>query len=75
VFARTERAKSHLVGSPYLLYRAMKQQAWFWYGLQGFEEVKSEPLRAAKVFERLGAAGDLEDCERLLRAIDSEQNE
>ena len=73
--AHIERAKSHTVNHPYHLGRAMDLQAWFWYNQRRFEEAKSEALRAAEVFKKLGATRDLEDCERLLRDIDSEQSE
>jgi len=70
--AHTEHAKSHAVNNPYLLGRAMKQQAWFWYALQRLEEARSEALRASDVFERVGATQDLEDCKELLREIGNE---
>ena len=70
--AHTERAKSHVVDNPQLTGRAMKQQAWFLFGLQRVEEAKSEALRAAEVFKKIGATQDLEDCEELLREIENE---
>ena len=70
-----ERAKSQTVDRPYLLAFAMHQQALFWYGERRFEEAKSEDLRAAEIFEMLGAEGDLVHCEHLLRKIDSERDE
>ena len=68
--ASVERAKSHCINDPYSLGRAMELQARFWYGQGKFEEAKSEALGAADVFERLGAAKDLEDCRALLRDIE-----
>jgi len=68
--ASVERAKSHCINNPYNLGRAIELQARFWYGQGKFEEAKSEALGAADVFERLGAAKDLEDCRALLRDIE-----
>jgi len=73
--ARIERAKSYTVNYPYHLGRAMELQGRFWYEQRRFEEAKSEALRAAEIFKKLGATQDLERCERLLRDIDSEQSE
>jgi len=71
--ASIERAKSHAVDRPYLFGCAMYQQAGFLYRQRRFEEARCETLGAAEVFEKLGAAGDLEDCRGLLRDIDSKQ--
>jgi len=69
--ASVERAKSHAaVVDPYYLGCAMQLQAGFWYGQGKFEEAKSEALGAADVFERFGAAKDLEECRALLRDIE-----
>ena len=68
--ASVERAKSHAINIPYDLARAMRLQARFWHGQGKFEEAESEVLRAADVFERLGAAKDLEECRALLRDIE-----
>jgi len=38
------------------------------------ERAKSEALRAADVYEKLGAVQDLENCRVLLRWIDEEMN-
>jgi len=69
--ASVERAKSHAaVVDPYYLARATQLQAKFWYRQGKFEEAKSEALGAADVFERFGAARDLEECRALLRNIE-----
>jgi tetratricopeptide (TPR) repeat protein len=68
--AHIEHAKSHTVNNPYLLGRAMEQQAWFWYGEGRLEEAKSEVLCAVGVYEKLGAAKDVEDCRELLQKIE-----
>jgi len=65
-----ERAKLHVINEPYYLARAMQLQARFWYGQGRFEEAKSEALGAADVFERFGAAKDLEESRALLRDIE-----
>jgi len=68
--ASIERAKSHAINDPHYLGCAMQRQARFWYGQGRFEEAKSEALGAADVFERFGAAKDLEECRALLRDIE-----
>ncbi|KAF9642816.1 TPR-like protein, partial [Thelephora ganbajun] len=55
-----ERAKSHTVNNPYSLGRAMELEAQVLDEERRFEDAKSEASRAAGIFERLGAAGDLE---------------
>ena len=50
----------------------MQQQARFWYRQRRLEEAKSEALRVADVYERIGATTDLESCENLLRDIEGE---
>ena len=64
-----ERAKPHAVGSAYKLGRAMELQAGAWYRQHMLEEARSEALSAADVYEKHGAAGDLDSCRRLLRDI------
>ena len=65
-----ERAKSQMVNHPYRLARAMELQAWIWYEEGRFEDAKSEALRAVDVFEKVGAAKDVEYCRRFLQRID-----
>jgi tetratricopeptide (TPR) repeat protein len=65
-----ERAKSHAINDTYNLGHAMELQANFWYDQCMFEEARFEALRAADVFEKLGAAKDIERCRELLREID-----
>ena len=72
--AYIEHAKSHTSGSTYFLGRAMEQQAWVWYTQHKLEEARSEALRAADVYEKLGAAGDVERCRNHLRRIEKELN-
>jgi len=69
--AHIEHAKSHTVNNVYHLGRAMELQAEIWCGQHRLEHARSEALRAAEVFEKLGAAQDLERCRRFVRMIDS----
>ena len=52
----------------------MEVQADLWYKQRMFEKARSGALHAADVFEKLGAAQDLERCGNLLRRIDEELN-
>jgi len=70
--AHIERVKSYAVGHPYYLGLAMELQAGLWYKQHRLEEARSEALRAADVYEKLGAAKDMEDCRELLRWIEEE---
>jgi len=73
--AALERAKSHAINNTYFLGRAMELQAQVWFRQCRFEEAKSEALRAADIYERLGAAKDVEDCRALLREIEEGMEE
>ena len=70
--AHVERAKSHAINFPYNLGCAMELQAWFWLQERKLEEAKSEALGAIDVFERLGAAKDVERCRAILGDIEKE---
>jgi tetratricopeptide (TPR) repeat protein len=70
--AHIELAKSHAVNNPYLLGRATERQAWFWYKEGRLEEAKSEVLCAVGVYEKVGAAKDIEDCKWLLQKIEGQ---
>jgi len=72
--AHIERAKSHAANNTYNLACAMELQANVWYQQDRPEQAKCEGLRAADVFEKLGAARDLEMCRGILRLIDFEMN-
>ena len=67
-----ERAKSHTTNYPYNLGRAMELRARILYEEYKFEEAESEVLRAADVFEKLGATKELDRC-RALRNIESDR--
>jgi len=68
--AAVEHAKSYAIDYSYHLGRATQLQAEFWYEERKFEVAKSAALRAADVYERFGAARDLEHCKDLLRNIE-----
>ena len=65
-----ERAKPHTVDSAYNLGYAMELQAEIWYEQHRLEGARSEALHAAQIYEKLGAAKDMEDCAKLLRMIE-----
>ena len=69
-----EHAKSHTVDNTYYLGRATEKQATIWYKQHRFEEARSEVLRAADLYEKLGAAKDLEHCRKLLQKIEKKLN-
>ena len=72
--AHLEHAKSRTVNSAYYLGLAMEEQAWVWYAQHRFEDAKSEVLRAADAYEKVGAAKEMEDCRRLLQDIEEKLN-
>jgi tetratricopeptide (TPR) repeat protein len=72
--AHIELAKSHAVNA-YFLGRAMELQARLWYYQGRLEEARSEALCAVGVYEKLGAAKDVEDCRNLLRNIEKRTKE
>jgi len=69
--AHLERAKLHAVNDAYRLGLAMELQAGVWHKQGRLEEARTEALGAADVYERLGAAKDVEDCRELLRKIEN----
>jgi len=48
----------------------MELQATVWYKQDRVEEARAEALRAVDVYEKLGAARDLERCRELLQRIE-----
>jgi len=74
VQAHIERAKVHAVDNAYSLGRIMMLQASLWCGRHQFKEARSELLRAAQVFEKLGAMQDLEGCRQIIGLIEEEMN-
>ena len=69
--AHLERAKFHTINNTYHLGRAMGLQARAWYKQGRLEEARTRALGAADVYEKLGAAKDVEDCRELLRKIET----
>ena len=69
--AYAERAKSHTANDPCRLGRVMELKALLWYEEGKFGEAKSEALRAADVYEGIGAAKRAEECKTLLRHIET----
>ena len=67
-----DHAKSHTTNSPYYLARMTLLQARVWYKQHRLEEARSEVLRAADGFEKLGATRDIETCRELLQWIQEE---
>ena len=73
--AQVKCAKLHIVDDTYLLARTMHLQARVWRDQHRFKEAKAEALRAAEVYERLGAMEDLEVCRETLQIIEELINE
>ena len=69
--AHVEHAQSYAFGHSYYPGDVMKLQAELWYRQGQFKEARSEALRAAEVYEKLGAAGPAERCRELLLKIES----
>jgi len=64
-----ERAKSYAVNDPYSLGLAMALQAMVWLRQDKLEEARSELLRAAEIFEKLGSSWGMGACGGLLERI------
>jgi len=69
--AHIKHAKLHAAGNAYYLGHAMELQALVWYDQHRPEEARSEALRAADVYEKLGSVEYAERCRDLLRMIES----
>ena len=72
--AQIERAKSHTVNNAYNLGRTVELQATLYYQQHKFSDATSEVLHALQIYSKLGALGDVEGCERLLRSIERRRN-
>ena len=68
--AHIERAKPHMIDNAYFLAFVIGLQARLWHRQGRFEEANSEALRAADIFEKLGAAQNLERYNRFLQEIE-----
>ena len=73
--AHIELAKSHTDNDAYRLGRVMELQAELWCQQERLEEAKSGVLCAVGVYEKLGAANDVERCRILLRGVEKETKE
>ena len=69
--AHLERARSHVVDNAYNSGMVMELQAMIWYKQGSLEEAKIDALRAAKVYDKLGATNKMEGCRELLRKIET----
>jgi len=69
--AHLERAKLHAADDAYNLGAATQLQAIVWYGQDRLEEARTEALRGADIFEKLGAGEGMENCRELLRDIEN----
>ena len=69
-----KNAKSHTASGTYKLGRAIQLQARLWNDQGMFEKARSGASHAADIYEKLGAAQDLEVCRRFLQRIDEELN-
>jgi tetratricopeptide (TPR) repeat protein len=68
-YAHLKHAKSHTVNNTHDLAHAMELEAIVWYGYGALEVARSEALHAADIYEKLGAAKDIERCGELLQQI------
>ena len=69
-----EHSRSHAVDDPYNLGCVLKQHAHILRAQGRLEEAKFEAFHATAVFEKLGAAHDLERSRWLLQGIQEEMN-
>jgi len=69
-----ERAKLSAVNDPYNLGKAMILQAKLFYGQRKLEEARSEALRAAEIFEKLGSSWGIRVSGKLLEDIQKERD-
>ena len=72
--AHLEQARSYAAGTAYYIGRVMTQQAFVWYEQHRLEEARSEILRAADVFTKLGSAEDMYVCSAFLSDIEKGLN-
>ena len=67
-----EQARLHAVDSAYNLGRVMARQAVIWRRQGRLEEARSEALHVTGIFEKLGAARDLEWCREFIQDMQEE---
>ena len=68
--AQIEQAKKHALNDKYLLGRAMETLAQIWHRQGSHEGALIEASGANEIFEKLGAARDLERCTAFLQEIE-----
>ena len=64
-----EHARSLAADDAYLMGRVGEQRAQVWFKQRRLEEARLEAQRAVDIFEKIGAAKDVEDCRERLRKI------
>ena len=72
--AHIRRARSHVADNKLYLGCVTRMQAELWCEQHKLEEARSEALQAADVFEKLGAANDLQLCRELIQRIEGEMD-
>ena len=65
-----ERAKSHVIDDTDRHGNMMCMQARVWYRQRRLEDAKSEALHALGIYEKLGAADDVNFCHNLIRKVE-----
>jgi len=65
------QAEQHTLNNKHHLGCAMKGRASIWYRQGRLEDAVSEVMCAIEIFEKLGAARNLDKCRDLLRDIES----
>ena len=70
--AHIERSKSHATNNAYFLGCATELQAVAWRCQDRLEDARTEALRAADIYNKLGAAKRAEGCRELLQEIEKE---
>ncbi|KAF9780491.1 hypothetical protein BJ322DRAFT_295993 [Thelephora terrestris] len=68
--AHIKQAKLHVADDLYKLGDGMKTQAQVWYKQHRLEDARSEVVDAYKIYERLGAAEEMDYCHQLFHMIE-----
>ena len=64
-----EHAKSHAANDAYTMGRAVELEAWVWCRQSRLKEARLGAQRAVGIYEKIGAARDVEGCRELLQVI------
>ena len=70
----THSPTSNAANNEYHLGGVMEMQAVIWYRQHRLEQAKSEALRAADIFEKLGSVRDVERCREHLQVMEELNN-